>query len=137
MNYIYADHAASTKMRKEVLESMMPYLLDEYGNPSSTYILGENNRKAIEKAREQVANAIGAEKDEICFTSGGTEADNYAIKGIAMANKHKGKHIITSKIEHPAVLNSCKMLEEQGFEVSYIDVDSNGIIKLNDLKLEQ
>lgn len=132
---VYVDHAATTKIKKEVLDSMIPYLTEKYGNPSSAYALGQENKKAIEIARNQVAKAIGAEySEEIYFTSGGSEADNLAIKGIAKAKRNRGKHIITSKIEHMAVINACKQLEEEGYEVSYIDVDSNGIIKLNDLQ---
>ena len=132
---VYADHAATTRLKKEVLECMMPYLDEKYGNPSSAYELGEKNKEAIEEARKQVAKAIGAEfSEEIYFTSGGSEADNLAIKGIAKARKNRGKHIITSKIEHMAILNSCKQLENEGFEVTYIDVDSNGIIKIHDLE---
>ena len=135
MKEIYVDHAATTKINREVLECMMPYLTNNYGNPSTAYKLGIENKKAIEAARQKVANAIGAENsEEIIFTSGGSEADNLAIKGIAKANSEKGKHIITSKIEHMAVLNSCKQLESEGYGVSYIDVDSNGIIKINELE---
>lgn len=135
MKIVYADHAATTKIRKEVLDSMMPYLTEKFGNPSSAYILGNENKEAIEYARKQVALAIGAEEsEEIYFTSGGSEADNLAIKGIARARKNRGKHIITSKIEHMAILNSCRELEEEGFEITYLNVDSNGIVKLNELE---
>lgn len=135
LEIIYADHAATTKIKKEVLEAMMPYLGVKYGNPSSAYKLGIENKEAIGNARKQVAMAIGAEdSDEIYFTSGGSESDNFAIKGVARARKNIGKHIITSKIEHMAVLNSCKELEEEGFDVTYINVDSNGIVKLNELE---
>ena len=135
MKIVYADHAATTKIKKEVLNEMMPYLKEEYGNPSAAYKLAEISKQAIEKAREQVKIAIGAEnKDEIYFTSGGSEADNFAIKGVAKARKNIGKHIITSKIEHMAILNSCKELEEEGFEITYINVDSNGIVKLDELE---
>ncbi len=135
MKGIYVDHAATTKMKKEVLESMIPYLTEKYGNPSSGYILGTKNKEAIEEARWKVASAIGAdESEEIYFTSGGSEADNLAIKGIVRARKNRGKHIITSKIEHMAILNSCKQLEEEGYEVTYLNVDSNGIVKLNELE---
>lgn len=135
MKIIYADHAATTKIKKEVLDEMMPYLAEKYGNPSSAYKLGHDNKIAIEKARNKVALAIGArDSEEIIFTSGGTESDNLAIKGIARVNKNKGKHIITSKIEHMAVLNSCKELEEEGFEITYLNVDSNGVVKINELE---
>ena len=137
MKIIYADHAATTKIKDEVLEVMQPYLKANYGNPSSAYELGEKSREAIEIAREQVASAIGANNaDEIYFTSGGSESDNLAIKGIARLRKNIGKHIITSKIEHMAVLNSCRQLEEEGFKVSYINVDADGIIKIDELKKE-
>ena len=135
MKIIYADHAATTKIKPEVLNEMIPYLTDKYGNPSSAYELGIENKKAIEKARIQVANAIFAkESDEIYFTSGGSESDNLAIKGIARARKNIGKHIITTRIEHKAVLNSCKELEEEGFDITYLDVDLNGILKISELE---
>ena len=135
MREIYVDHAATTKMKKEDLESMMPYLTEKFGNPSTMYKYGIENKKAIEEARKQVARAIGAEDEsEIYFTSGGSEADNLALKGIAKSRKNRGKHIITTQIEHMAILNSCKQLEEEGYEVSYIGVDSDGIIRLNELE---
>lgn len=123
MKEIYLDNSATTRLDDEVLKEMMPYLTEEYGNASSIYKLGRNNRNAVETAREKVAKAINAEPEEIYFTSGGTESDNTAIRGIAYNNKKKGNHIITSKIEHPAVLETCKQLEKEGFKVSYIDVD--------------
>lgn len=131
---IYLDHAATTGVRPEALEEMLPYFSEKMGNPSSIYFLGQETKKAVDLARERVAKALGAEPSEIFFTAGGSEADNLAIKGVAMANSNKGKHIITSKIEHPAVLNTCKYLSKMGFEISYIDVDENGKIKLDDLK---
>lgn len=135
MRKIYVDHAATTKMKREVLESMMPYLTEKFGNPSTMYKYGIENKRAIEEARKQVAKAIGAdEENEIYFTSGGSEADNLAIKGIAKSRKNRGKHIITTQIEHMAILNSCKQLEKEGYEVSYIGVDSDGIIRLNELE---
>lgn len=135
MREIYADHAATTKIKSEVLESMMPYLTEKYGNPSSAYLLGINNKNAINEAREKVAIAIGAEDaNEIIFTSGGSEADNLALKGIAKKMKNAGKHIITTKIEHMAILNTCKILEEEGFEITYLNVDSDGIIKTSELE---
>lgn len=134
MKEIYVDYAATTKMKREVLESMMPYLTEKFGNPSTMYKYGIENKKAIDDARNKVAIAIGAEEEEIYFTSGGSEADNLALKGIAKARKNRGKHIITTQIEHMAILNSCKQLEEEGYEVSYIGVDSDGIIKLNELE---
>ncbi len=133
MNVKYFDHAATTKIRKEVLDEMMPYLRNQYGNPSTLYKLGRRSKQAIEQARKQVAELINAQSSEIYFTSSGTESDNTALKGVVYANCNKGNHIITSKIEHSAILNSCKSLEEQGFKVTYIDVDKNGIIKIKDL----
>ena len=132
--YIYMDNAATTPVKKEVLEEMMPYFTEHYGNPSSVYSLGSSSKVAVEKAREQVATALGADKKEIFFTGGGSESDNWAIKGIAYNRRKKGNHIITSKIEHHAVLHTCEYLEKQGFEVTYLDVDSEGQIKLDDLK---
>lgn len=131
---IYLDHAATTAINKDVLKEMMPYLINQYGNPSSIYSFGRKSRKAIENSRQQVAAAINAKKSEIYFTSGGTEADNWAIKGIAQYYKKKGKHIITTTIEHHAVLNSCKRLEKEGFEISYLPVDNDGKISIEDLK---
>lgn len=133
-HYIYMDNSATTPLNKEVLNEMMPYLTDDYGNPSSVYSLGSKSKVAVEKAREQVAKAIGADKKEIFFTSGGSEADNWAIRGIAFKYRDKGNHIITSKIEHHAVLHTCQYLEKQGFEVTYLDVDEDGLINLDELK---
>ena len=130
----YFDNSATTKIKPEVLKAMMPYLTEEYGNPSSLYYIGRNSKKAIEKAREQVAKLINCEKKEIYFTGGGTESDNTALKGIAYRYKEKGNHIITTKIEHHAILESCKSLENQGFEITYLDVDEKGIINLKELK---
>ncbi len=134
MNNVYFDNSATTKTDERVIEAMMPYITENYGNPSSIYKIGRENRKAVEEAREQVAKALNCEPSEIYFTNGGSESDNTAIRGIAYAYKNKGNHIITSKIEHPAVLETCKQLEKEGFEVSYIGVDENGIIKLDELK---
>ncbi len=136
MNIIYFDNAATTKIKREVLDEMMPYLTTEYGNASSLYSIGRNSKKAIEKARKQVAELINCNPHEIYFTAGGSESDNTALKGFAYANKEKGNHIITSKIEHPAILETCKFLEKQGFEVTYLDVDEQGIIKIEELKNE-
>lgn len=130
----YFDNAATTKIKPEVLNSMMPYLSEEYGNPSSLYSIGRSSKKAIETARNQVANLIGSNKNEIYFTGCGSESDNTAIKGIAYMCKDKGNHIITTKIEHHAILESCKFLEKQGFEITYLDVDSDGLINLSDLE---
>lgn len=131
---IYMDNSATTPVRKEVVEEMIPYLTENFGNPSSVYDLGKTSKHAVEKARKRVAYAIGAEENEIYFTSGGTESDNWAIKGIAFANRNKGKHIITSSIEHHAVLHACKWLEGQGFEVTYLPVDKYGMVSPEDLK---
>ena len=136
MKNVYFDNAATTKLDSDVLNDMMPYLTDNYGNASSIYKLGKASRKAVEEAREKVANIVNCKPKEIYFTAGGSESDNTAIKGIARANKNKGNHIITSKIEHPAVLDSCHDLEKEGFEVSYISVDENGTIDLEELKKE-
>ncbi len=133
-NFIYMDHNATTPVDKKVLESMIPYFSEKYGNPSSIYRLAKECDLAKEKAREKVANLIGAEPNETFFTSGGTESDNLAIKGVCFANKERGNHIITSKIEHHAVLNTCKWLEKNGFKVSYIEVDKYGIVNLDELK---
>lgn len=135
MNKIkYFDHASTTPVKEEVLKEMIPYFNLEFGNPSSLYSIGRRNRRAVEEAREKVARAINAKPNEIYFTSCGSESDNIAIKGIAFENKHKGNHIITSKIEHPAVLNTCKMLEQEGFKVTYLDVNKKGLIDLKILE---
>lgn len=131
---IYFDNAATTKVRPEVYQEILPYLDEMYANPSSVYTIARDSKKAIDKAREQVANAINATTREIYFTSGGTESDNWAIKGVADAYKNKGKHIITSSIEHHAVLHTCEYLEKQGFKVTYLPVDKYGLINLEDLK---
>ena len=131
---IYLDHAATTPVKPEVLEAMLPYFTEKYGNPSSIYSLGRENRKAIEDAREKVAKALNTLPKEIFFTSGGSESDNWAIKGVAYANQNNGKHIITTNIEHHAVLNTCKYLERQGFEVTYVPVRENGIVDVEDIK---
>lgn len=134
MNQIYLDHSATTKLKQEVLDTMRPFLTQQYGNPSSIYTLGREAKKAIDNAREQVAKAINAQANEIFFTGSGTEADNWAIKGVAYANKQKGKHIITSSIEHHAVLHTCEFLEKEGFEITYVPVDNEGLLDLNELK---
>ena len=134
MKEYYFDNAATTKIKDEVLKEMLPYLSIEYGNPSSLYSIGRRAKKAIESSRERVANLIGADKNEIYFTAGGSESDNIALKGVAYANKDRGNHIITSKIEHPAILDSCKMLERQGFKITYLNVDNMGNVNLEELK---
>lgn len=134
MNIIYFDHAATTAVAPEVLREMIPYFSKNYGNASSMYEIARISKKAMNEARARLAHAIGASPREIYFTSCGSESDNLAIKGIAYANKEKGRHIITSKIEHNAVLNSCARLEEQGFEVTYLNVDQNGFVNLNELE---
>ena len=133
-NIIYFDNAATTPVRKEVLEEALPYFSEHYGNASSVYSIARESKKAIDKARTQVANAIGAEPAEIFFTAGGTESDNWALKGIADSMSSKGKHIITSVIEHHAILHTCEYLEAKGFEVTYLPVDEYGKIRIEDLK---
>mgnify|MGYP000883449483 FL=1 len=131
---IYMDNSATTPVRKEVVEEMLPYMTENFGNPSSIYEIGKISKHAIDKARKKVADALGAEENEIYFTSGGTESDNWAIKGIAFANRNKGKHIITSSIEHHAVLHTCAWLEGQGFEVTYLPVDKYGMVSPEEVK---
>ncbi|MCL2321094.1 MAG: cysteine desulfurase NifS [Oscillospiraceae bacterium] len=134
MNTIYLDNAATTQLDEEVLNEMMPYLKNEYGNASSIYSIGRSAKKAMENAREKVAKALNADPAEIYFTGSGSEADNTAIRGVAHANRNKGNHIITSKIEHPAVLDTCKDLAKDGFDVTYIGAYENGIIDLEELE---
>ncbi|HHV28892.1 cysteine desulfurase NifS [Acetivibrio mesophilus] len=125
---IYLDHAATTPVNPQVLEAMLPYFSDKFGNASSIYSIGRESKKAIEESREKVAKAIGALPREVFFTGSGTEADNWAIKGVAYANRDKGRHIITTAIEHHAVLHACQYLESDGFEVTYLPVDENGLV---------
>jgi len=132
--YIYMDNSATTQVKQEVLDEMLPYFNINYGNPSSIYTLGSKSKNAIEIARERVAKAIGANTNEIFFTAGGSESDNWALKGIAYANRKKGNHIITSKIEHHAILHTCQYLEKEGFKVTYLDVDKYGTVDLEQLK---
>lgn len=134
MDIKYFDHAATTKVNEEVLKEMLPYLKEEYGNPSSLYTIGRSSKRAIEQARKQVALLINCNPNEIYFTGCGSESDNLAIKGIAYANRKKGRHIITSKIEHPAVLHTCKHLEREEFSITYLHVDKEGIVNLEELK---
>lgn len=134
MERIYLDNAATTKLDERVFKEMMPYFVEEYGNPSSVYDLGKNAREAIELAREKVAKAINADPSEIYFTSSGTESNITAIRGLAYSYRRRGNHIITTRIEHPVVLETCRQLENEGFEVTYLDVDENGIINLEKLE---
>jgi len=125
---IYMDHSATTYTRKEVLEAMIPYFTKHFGNPSSIYSIARDSKKAIDTSRVQTAKALGADPDEIYFTSGGSESDNWAIKGVALANRKRGNHIITTQIEHHAVLHTCQFLEKEGFEVTYLPVDQYGLV---------
>lgn len=134
MKQVYVDNSATTKIDDKVLEEMLPYLKEEYGNASSVYSLGRSAKKAVEDAREKVAKVLNAKPNEIYFTGCGSESDNTALKGVAYANKNKGNHIITTKIEHHAILESCKTLEKQGFEITYLNVDENGFVKLDELE---
>ena len=135
MNKIrYFDHSATTMVDENVLKEMLPYFSLEYGNPSSIYGIGRKNKRVIEEAREKIAKAINADTKEIYFTSCGSESDNLALKGISYANKNKGNHIITSKIEHNAILETCKSLEKEGFRITYLNVDNDGLIDLEELK---
>lgn len=131
---IYLDNAATTQLDKAVFDEMQPYFIEHYGNPSSVYSIASESKRAINVARERVAQSIGAMEREIYFTNGGTESDNWAIKGITEAYSDKGKHIITTKIEHHAVLHTCEYLEKQGYEVTYLDVDEDGLINIEDLE---
>ena len=134
MEVRYFDNSATTRIKEEVLTEMFPFLSREYGNPSSLYSIGRKSKRAIEEARKRVASLINCNSEEIYFTSCGSESDNTALKGIAYANQNKGKHIITSKIEHPAILHSCQNLEKKGFEVTYLDVDKDGFVNLQTLE---
>lgn len=125
---IYLDHAATTPVKPEVMEAMLPYLSNRFGNPSSIYSIARESKKIVESARETVARALGAEPNEIYFTSGGTESDNWALKGVSFANRKKGDHVITSAIEHHAVLYPAQYLEKQGFRVTYLPVDATGLV---------
>ncbi len=131
---IYLDNAATTKTRPEVVEAMIPYFSEYYGNPSSIYDFSSRSREAVAHAREAIANSLGAKTNEIYFTAGGSESDNWALVATAEAYASKGRHIITSKIEHHAVLHTCEYLEKRGFEVTYLDVDEQGVVKLEELK---
>ena len=134
MRQIYLDHASTTPVRPEVVEAMAPYFTEHFGNPSSIYPLGQEASDAVAAARESLASLIGATPREIFFSSGGTESDNWALKGFARANATKGRHIITSAIEHHAVLHTCEALEREGFEVTYLPVDEHGLVSVEDFK---
>ena len=134
MNKIYFDHNATTPVLDEVFEAMVPFLKDQWGNPSSIHWAGRGTRKAVEDARERVCALLNCAPLELIFTSSGTEGDNHAIKGLAYAQKNKGNHIITTKVEHPAVLSTCKHLQQEGFEITYLDVDKDGLIDLDELQ---
>lgn len=135
MRYVYADNAATTPVSKKVVEAMLPYMTEHYGNPSSLYSVGQTAARAVDKARAQVAEALGADAKEIFFTSGGSEADNWAIKGAAALGAKKGKkHLITSKFEHHAVLHTMAALEKEGFKVTYLDVYENGLVRVEDVE---
>lgn len=131
---IYLDNAATTRTRPEVVEAMLPYFTESYGNPSSIYDFASASKQAIARARETIANSIGARSGEIFFTGGGTESDNWALKAVADAYRTKGNHIITSRIEHHAILHTCEYLERHGFEVTYLDTDETGVVKLEELE---
>lgn len=131
---IYLDNAATTAVKPEVFEAMKPYFLEEYANPSSVYGFAQKSARAVDEARKQIADLLHAKQNEIYFTAGGSESDNWAIKVIADMRKEKGKHIITSKIEHHAVLHTCEYLEKQGYEITYLEVDENGLIDVEKLK---
>ena len=134
MKRIYLDHAATTPTHPEVVKEMLPYFIDTFGNPSSIHSYGQEAKGAIEEARDKVAGLIGARDEEITFTSSGTEADNFAIKGVAFASENKGDHIITSSIEHHAVMETCKFLDKRGFRVTYLPVDEYGLVDPDDVK---
>ncbi len=134
MKQVYLDNAATTRVAPEVLKAMKPYFTDKYGNASSSHSKGKQAKQALEKARTTIADSIGAKPNEIVFTSGGTEANNFAIKSVAFNNKNKGNHIITTRIEHDSVLNTCKWLETKGFKVTYLGVDKKGFVNPKDLE---
>ena len=131
---IYLDNASTTKVRKEVIDEMLPFYYEQYGNPSSIYSFGQKAADAVSESRKIVADALNCKENELYFTSGGSESDNWALKGFAHANKNKGRHIISSSVEHHAVLHTLKALEKEGFEVTYLPVDSDGLVSIDDLK---
>ena len=132
--FVYLDNAATTKTAPDVVEAMLPYFTEHFGNPSSIYSFASGNKEAITQQRDTIAEALGAKSNEIYFTAGGSEADNWALKATAEAYKEKGNHIITTKIEHHAILHTAEYLEKNGFEVTYLDVDENGVVKLEELE---
>lgn len=132
--FIYLDNAATTRVRPEVAEVMMPYFTEDYGNPSAVYALASRSRSAVNQVRERIAQTLEAKPEEIYFTAGGSESDNWALKAVAETNRSRGNHIITTKIEHHAILHTCEYLEKQGFEVTYLNVDENGRISLEELE---
>ncbi len=132
--FIYLDHAATTAARPEVVEAMLPYFTEKFGNPSSVYTFSQQNKAVITQCRDVIANSLNAKSNEIYFTAGGSESDNWALKATAEAYAPKGKHIITTKIEHHAILHTAQYLEKRGFEITYLDVDENGMVKLDQLK---
>ena len=134
MKRIYLDYAATTPLHPEVVKAMLPYFSDAFGNPSSIYSYGQEARAALETARDSVAALIGARSEEIVFTGGGTEANNLALKGVAFASEGKGNHIITTPIEHHAIIETCKFLEKNGFRVTYLPVDEYGLVDPGDVK---
>ena len=131
---IYLDNAATTKTSEEVVAAMLPYFTEYYGNPSSVYEFASESKKAVSNARRTIAETLGAQENEIYFTAGGSEADNWALKATAEAYQSKGKHIITTKIEHHAILHTAEYLEKRGFEITYIGVDENGVVKVDELE---
>ena len=131
---IYLDNAATTKTAPEVVDAMLPYFSEYYGNASTIYSLGAESKKAMDHARQTIADSLGAKPEEIYFTAGGSESDNWALKATAEAYASKGKHIITTKIEHHAILHTCEYLEKRGFEITYLNVDRDGLISLDELK---
>ncbi|MDO9465440.1 MAG: cysteine desulfurase NifS [bacterium] len=134
MRRIYLDYAATTPTDPEVVKTMLPYFTDKFGNPSSIHSFGQEGKAAIEEAREKIASLLGAKQEEIIFTSGGTESNNFTLKGVAYANQHKGDHIITSSIEHHCVIEPCKFLEKRGFKVTYLPVDGDGLLNPEEVK---
>jgi len=135
LKQIYLDYNATAPIHPQVAKAMLPYLTEHFGNPSSSHWYGAQTKKAVEKAREQVADFLNCTVDEVVFTSGGSESNNYAVKGYALANLYKGNHIVTSAIEHPAVLEVCRYLEARGFEVTYLPVDEYGLVSVADVEL--